>query len=116
MKNKRAGLLSAKLTRKSNCPFIQKESFELSPSIINKTKKYNNLSLTINNNNKEKSYGLLSQNTKNFSTKFARSLSNNNILLLPKKIYQIFLQKIFFLKEIIQKSFQIILGLIPKKE
>ena len=79
MKNKRAGLLSAKLTRKSNCPFIQKESFELSPSIINKTKKYNNLSLTINNNNKEKSYGLLSQNTKNFSTKFARSLSNNNI-------------------------------------
>ena len=79
MKNKRAGLLSAKLNRKINYPFIQKESFESSPTKKVKPQKYYNLSLTINNNNKEKSCGPMSQNSKNISSKFIRSFSNNNI-------------------------------------
>ena len=68
MKNKRAGLLSAKLNRKNNYPSIQKDFFDSFP----KQKKYKNLSLTINNNNKEKSHDIK-------SSKFIRSLSNNNI-------------------------------------
>ena len=68
MKNKRAGLLSAKLNRKINYPSIQKDFFDSFP----KPKKYKNLSLTINNNNKEKSHDIK-------SSKFIRSLSNNNI-------------------------------------
>ena len=68
MKNKRAGLLSAKLNRKINYPSIQKDFFDSFP----KQKKYKNLSLTINNNNKEKSHDIK-------SSKFTRSLSNNNI-------------------------------------
>ena len=68
MKNKRAGLLSAKINRNKNYPSIQKNFFEQFP----KQKKYKNLSLTINNNNREK-YNDSSP------SKFIRSLSNNNI-------------------------------------
>ena len=79
MKNKRAGLLSAKLRRKINYPLMQKDSFESCSQKLPKQKKHKNLSLTINNNNKEKSYGLKSNFSKNISTKFVRSLSNNNL-------------------------------------
>ena len=79
MRNKKERLLSAKLHRQNNYPFAKKESFESSPFNILKTSKYKNLSLTINNNNKEKTNDLLSKNTKSFSTRFIRSLSNNNI-------------------------------------
>ena len=79
MKNNRAGLLSAKLRRKINYPFMQKDSFDSGSQKLLKQKKHKNLSLTINNNNKEKSYGLQSHFSKNISTKFVRSLSNNNL-------------------------------------
>ena len=79
MKNNRAGLLSAKLRRKINYPLMQKDSFESCSQKLPKQKKHKNLSLTINNNNKEKSYGLKSNFSKNISTKFVRSLSNNNL-------------------------------------
>ena len=79
MKNQRAGLLSAKLRRKIKCPSIYNNSFESSPNKNPKVKKYKNLSLTINNNNKEKSSGITSPFNKNVSSKFIRSLSNNNI-------------------------------------
>ena len=68
MKNKRAGLLSAKINRNKNYPSIQKNFFEQFP----KQKKYKNLSLTINNNNREKF-------NDSRPSKFIRSLSNNNI-------------------------------------
>ena len=50
MKYKRAGLLSAKLNRNINYPLIQKDIVEP----FHKQNKYKNLSLTINNNNREK--------------------------------------------------------------
>ena len=68
MKYKRAGLLSAKLNRNRNYPLLQKDIVEPFP----KQSKYKNLSLTINNNNREKFHDL-------GSPKFVRSLSNNNI-------------------------------------
>ena len=80
MKNKRAGLLSAKLRRKVNYPSVLKEknSFESSPNALTKPNKYKNLSLTINNNNKEIS-NFKSSKYKSNSKGFIRSLSNNNI-------------------------------------
>ena len=68
MKNKRAGLLSAKINRNKNYPSIQKNFFEPFP----KHKKYKNLSLTINNNNREKF-------NDSRPSHIIRSLSNNNI-------------------------------------
>ena len=68
MKNKREGLLSAKINRNINYPSLQKNFFESFP----KQKKYKNLSLTINNNNREKF-----NNSR--SSKFIHSLSNNNL-------------------------------------
>ena len=79
MKNKRAGLLSAKLLRKKNYPSVQKDSFEISSTKFPKQYKYKNLSLIINNNNKEKSSGLMSPISKGNSNRFIRSLSNYNI-------------------------------------
>ena len=81
MKNKRVGLLSAKLRRNIKYPTFQKEkdSFEASPNGLSKPIKYKNLSLTINNNNKEKSNFLKSSKYKSNSKGFIRSLSNNNI-------------------------------------
>ena len=81
MKNKRVGLLSAKLRRNIKYPTLQKEkdSFEASPNGLSKPIKYKNLSLTINNNNKEKSNFPKSSKYKSNSTGFIRSLSNNNI-------------------------------------
>ena len=79
MKNRNERLSSAKMQKQNNYPFVQKESFESSPLNIPKMNKYKNLSLTINNNNKEKSNGFISPNAKSISTRFIRSLSNNNI-------------------------------------
>ena len=87
MKNKRAGLLSAKLHRKENYPLLQKESFESSPTKLPKQIKYKNLSLTINNNNKEKSNCLKSPFNKSNSNRFIRSLSNNDIFPSSTKKY-----------------------------
>ena len=87
MKNKRAGLLSAKLHRKENYPLLKKESFESSPSKLPKQIKYKNLSLTINNNNKEKSNCLKSPFNKSNSNRFIRSLSNNDIFPSSTKKY-----------------------------
>ena len=79
MKNRNERLSSAKMQKQNNYPFAQKESFESSPLNMPKMNKYKNLSLTINNNNKEKSNGFMSPNAKSISTRFIRSLSNNNI-------------------------------------
>ena len=87
MKNKRAGLLSAKLHQKENYPLFQKESFESSPTKLPKQIKYKNLSLTINNNNKEKSNCLKSPYNRTNSNRFIRSLSNNNIFPSSTKKY-----------------------------
>ena len=79
MKNKRKALLSAKLHSKENYLSVQKDSFESSPNKLPNHIKHKNLSLTINNNNKEKTSGFRSPISKTNSNRFIRSLSNNNI-------------------------------------
>ena len=79
MKNKRKALLSAKLHSKENYLSVQKDSFESSPNKFPNQIKHKNLSLTINNNNKEKASGFRSPISKTNSNRFIRSLSNNNI-------------------------------------
>ena len=79
MKNKRKGYLSAKMRHAPNKFFNQNDLNEYKNSKFKNRNKYNNLSLNINNNNKEKIYGLSSaKNRYNTSSKLLRSFSTNN--------------------------------------
>ena len=84
MKVKRQGFLSAKIRKTPKNPFNQKESND-----NNKHKRSNpyNLSLNINNSNKEKIYGLISPKHKNInsSSNLYRSFSTNNMTSFQKK-------------------------------
>ena len=87
MKNGRKGYLSAKIRKTPNNPFNQKESNDINNNKLYKRSKYYNLSLNINNNNKEKIYGLESPKYKynNTSNKFLRSFSTQKLSSFSKK-------------------------------
>ena len=84
MKIKRKTYLSAKVRKPQKDPFNQKESNE--NKTIKKNKPYN-LSLNINNNNKERFYGSTSPKHKciNTSSRLFPSFSSNNLTSLKKK-------------------------------
>lgn len=86
MNKYKKGFFSAKIRNSLNNPFNQKVSSEIKPNIINKGGKFYNLSLNINNNNKEKIYGIESPKTiyNNNSNKFCRSYSTNRLCTFNK--------------------------------
>ena len=89
MKNRGQVFLSAKGRKQLKTRTNQKEYIENNNSKQFKKSKYYNLSLNINNNNKERIYGLVSPKNKNkyynLSTKFIGSYTLNNISYLSKK-------------------------------
>ena len=89
MKNRGQVFLSAKGRKQLKTRTNQKEYIENNNSKQFKKSKYYNLSLNINNNNKERIYGLVSPKNKNkyynSSTKFIGSYTLNNISYLSKK-------------------------------
>ena len=96
MKTKRKGFLSAKVRKLSKDILNQKEHTDNNKK--NKKSKLYNLSLNINNNNKDRIYGSVSPKHKYSNTsKFIHSFSNNNITSFKrKKNWGVFHQKIFF--------------------
>ena len=81
MKSMKKGYLSAKMRQTPNNFFIQNELNDYRNNKLKKRSKYNNLSLNINNNNKEKSYGLSSSKNRYYtSNKLLRSFSTNNYI------------------------------------
>ena len=87
MKTRKTVFLSAKTRKTPKININQKELFENNLSKQYKKSKYYNLSLNINNNNKERIYGLVSPKNKyhDSSSKFLGSYTVNNISSLTKK-------------------------------
>ena len=87
MKTRKTVFLSAKTRKTPKMKINQKELFETNHSKQYKKSKYYNLSLNINNNNKERIYGLVSPKNKyhDSSSKFLGSYTLNNISSLNKK-------------------------------
>ena len=84
MKTKRKGFLSAKVRKPSKDILNQKEQTDNNKK--NKKSKIYNLSLNINNSNKDRIYGSVSPKHKYSNTsKFIHSFSNNNITSFKRK-------------------------------